>query len=310
MTRMIEVQGLRKAYGGQVAVDGISFTVSEKEIFGLLGPNGAGKTTTVECMSGLRRRDEGVVSVAGWDPLHDRDEIRRHVGVQLQSSQIPARLRVGEALELYASFYPAPLDPDELLDAFGLTADHGTAYGALSGGQRQRLSIALALVGDPRVAILDELTTGLDPAARRHTWDVIESVRDRGVTVVLVTHFMPEAERLCDRVAVVDHGRVIALDTPAGLADAAGGEERLRFTPSAPLDPRLLLDLPEVTSVEQRNGQVLVTGRQDTIAAVTAVLARHKIVAHGLRVEQESLDDAFIALTSGEPARAGERRRA
>jgi ABC-2 type transport system ATP-binding protein len=214
---VIEISSLRKVYGETVAVSDVSFTVDSGEIFGILGPNGAGKTTTVELLSGLRRRDGGTVRVLGMDPDHDGAALRELVGVQLQESELPERIRVREALELYSSFYRDPADWRELLDVLGLSARRDARFGTLSGGQKQRLSIALALVGDPRVAVLDELTTGLDPAARRETWALIESVRNRGVTVVLVTHFMDEAERLCDRVAVIDAGRTVAVDTPAAL---------------------------------------------------------------------------------------------
>ncbi|GAB3139515.1 ABC transporter ATP-binding protein [Amycolatopsis stemonae] len=214
---LIEVTDLRKRYGSRVAVDGVSFTVERGEVFGILGTNGAGKTTTVECLQGLRQADGGVISVLGLDPATDRAALTRRVGVQLQESQLPAKLRVREALELFASFYPDPADVDVLLDRLDLR-DHSRRYfGKLSGGQKQRVSIALALVGNPELAILDELTTGLDPHARRETWRLVEGVRATGVTVLLVTHFMDEAERLCDRVALFDAGRVIATGTPAEL---------------------------------------------------------------------------------------------
>lgn len=219
---LIEVTDLRKSYGSRVAVDGVSFTVERGEIFGILGTNGAGKTTTVECLQGLRQADSGELSVLGLDPAADRAALTRRVGVQLQESRLPAKLRVREALELFASFYPDPADVDVLLDQVDLR-DHARAYfGKLSGGQKQRVSIALALVGNPELAILDELTTGLDPHARRETWRLVEGVRATGVTVLLVTHFMDEAERLCDRVAVFDAGRVVATGTPAELRAAAG----------------------------------------------------------------------------------------
>ena len=219
---LIEVTDLRKSYGSRVAVDGVSFTVERGEIFGVLGTNGAGKTTTVECLQGLRKADSGEISVLGLDPATDRAALTRRVGVQLQESRLPAKLRVREALELFASFYPDPADVDVLLDQLDLR-DHQRAYfGKLSGGQKQRVSIALALVGNPELAILDELTTGLDPHARRETWRLVEGVRATGVTVLLVTHFMDEAERLCDRVAIFDAGRVVATGTPTELRAAAG----------------------------------------------------------------------------------------
>jgi ABC-2 type transport system ATP-binding protein len=219
---LIEVTELTKRYGNRVAVDGVSFTVERGEIFGILGTNGAGKTTTVECLQGLRTADAGTISVLGLDPAHDRDELRRRVGVQLQESRLPEKLRVREALELFASFYPHPADVDTLLRRLALEEHQRTYFGRLSGGLKQRVSIALALIGEPEVAILDELTTGLDPHARRDTWKLVEGVRDSGVTVLLVTHFMDEAERLCDRVAVFDAGRVVATGTPAELRGTTG----------------------------------------------------------------------------------------
>jgi len=245
MTTVIEVRGLHKEYGDTVAVDDVSFTVSEGEIFGILGPNGAGKTTTVECVEVLRKPDRGELRVLGLDPLRDRAELTQLLGAQLQESQLPAKLRVAEALDLYSSFYRAPADWRSLLEALGLAGKSNTPFRKLSGGQKQRLSIALALVGSPRIAVLDELTTGLDPQARRDTWELIESIRDRGVTIVLVSHFMEEAERLCDRVALIDRGRVVAIDSPAGVAQRAGGGQRVRFVPSGPFGDRLLTDLPK-----------------------------------------------------------------
>ncbi|NJC16011.1 ABC transporter ATP-binding protein [Micromonospora profundi] len=299
---VIEVTSLHKRYGDLVAVDDVSFAVEAGEIFGILGPNGAGKTTTVECVSGLRTPDSGTVSVLGLDPRKDANQLRQQVGVQLQESQLPDRLRVAEALELYASFYRNPADPARLIDKLGLGEKRNTAYKKLSGGQKQRLSIALALVGNPKIAILDELTTGLDPQARRDTWALIEQVRESGVTIVLVTHFMEEAERLCDRVAVIDRGSVVALDSPAGLVSTVVPEQRVRFRPSAPLDDELFTGLPEVSAVHHSGGQVVVTGTGDLLHAVASTLARHQIVAANLRLEQSTLDDAFVELTGHRPA--------
>jgi ABC-2 type transport system ATP-binding protein len=300
---IIEVSGLTKRYGDQVALDGVSFSVEEGEIFGILGPNGAGKTTTVECVSGLRTPDGGTVSVAGLDPRADRDELRQFLGVQLQESGLPPKLTVREALRLYASFYRDPVDPELLLTQWGLEAKAGTRYAKLSGGQQQRLAIALAMVGSPRVVVLDELTTGLDPAARRAAWDLIAQIRESGVTVVLVTHFMEEAERLCDRLALIDTGRVVAVDTPAGLTARAGGAQRMRFRPSEPVEEVLLLALPEVTGVTRNGRHLEVSGTENVVQAVTAFLARRQIIAADLRVEQTTLDDAYLALTSSEPAK-------
>ncbi|GDY58892.1 hypothetical protein SVIO_095150 [Streptomyces violaceusniger] len=213
---LIEVSNLRKEYRNHVAVQDVSFSVEEGEIFGILGPNGAGKTTAVECIEGMRKRDGGEISVMGLDPLKDKDlaELRESIGIQLQQSELPPKMKVWEALELYSTFYRDPVDWRELIKDWGLSGKADTAYGSLSGGQQQRLSIALALVGKPRIAVFDELTTALDPHARRETWKLIEKVREQDVTVLLVTHFMEEAERLCDRIAIIESGRVVALDTP------------------------------------------------------------------------------------------------
>ncbi|WP_033440394.1 ABC transporter ATP-binding protein [Saccharothrix sp. NRRL B-16314] len=294
---IIEVVDLVKRYDRKVAVDGVSFTVDEGEIFGILGPNGAGKTTTVECVEGLRTPDGGTIRVDGLDPRRDRAELRTRLGVQLQQSELPDRIRVGEALDLYASFYRDPADWRDLLDRLGLADRAGTEYRKLSGGQKQRVSIALALIGKPKIAVLDELTTGLDPQARRDTWSLVEQVRDSGVTVVLVTHFMEEAERLCDRIALIDEGKLVAVDTPAGLVSRVDGEQRVRFRPTAPLDVKLLEELPEVSQVEKHGPQLVVTGTGNLLHAVTSVLARNHIVAADLRIEQAGLDDAFIRLT-------------
>jgi ABC-2 type transport system ATP-binding protein len=294
---IIEVNGLVKRYGDHTAVNEVSFAVEQGGIFGILGPNGAGKTTTVECIEGLRSPDGGSIRVGGLDPRRDTTELRELLGAQLQESELPDKLTVREAMELYSSFYRAPADWRELVGTLHLTDKLDTRYKKLSGGQKQRLSIALALVGNPRVAVLDELTTGLDPQARRDAWDLIEGIRDRGVTILLVTHFMEEAERLCDRLAVVDKGRIVAIDTPAGLVAKVDDRQRLRFRPSAPIDHALLTALPEVTSVERAGSQLVVTGTGNLLLAVTTTLARHQVVAGDLRLEQTSLDDAFVALT-------------
>ena len=294
---VIEVTNLVKRYGDRTAVDGVSFSVEEGEIFAILGPNGAGKTTTVESIGGLRTPDSGTISVLGLDPRHDRDELRRVVGVQLQESELPDQIKVWEAIDLYASFYADPRDGERLLTDLGLADSRKAKFGKLSGGQKQRLSVALALIGNPKIAILDELTTGLDPQARRDTWQLIEDVRDSGVTVILVTHFMEEAERLADRIAVIDEGRLVALDTPAGIVSRVDAEQRLRFRPSAPIDDGLLTGLPEVRTVSRHGQTVEVAGTGNLVQAVTALLARNQIVANDLRIEQADLEDAFVALT-------------
>jgi ABC-2 type transport system ATP-binding protein len=297
MTAVIDVRQLHKTYGDTVAVADVSFTVQQGEIFGILGPNGAGKTTTVECIEGLRKPDGGEITVLGLDPRRHRAELTQRLGVQLQDSRLPDQLEVGEALELYSAFYRTPADWRELMEVLGLSGKSKTKFAKLSGGQQQRVSIALALLGSPQVAVLDELTTGLDPQARRDTWELIESIRDRGVTIVLVTHFMEEAERLCDRVALIDAGRVVALDSPAALAEKAQAEQRIRFHPSVLIDDSMLTSLPDVTSVSHSGDVVVVTGNSNALNAVMSVLARHQVVAEQLRVEQASLEDAFLRLT-------------
>ncbi len=294
---VIEVDQLTKRYGDKLAVDGLSFSVERGEIFGILGPNGAGKTTTVEIIEGLRTADSGTVSVLGMNPVRDRARLRQRVGAQLQESQLPERMKVWEALDLYASLYEHPADWEALLADLGLEGKRDSRFGKLSGGQKQRLSIALALVGNPEIAVLDELTTGLDPHARRDTWQLIEEIRDRGVTILLVTHLMEEAERLCDRLAVIDAGRLVAIDTPAGLVSRAGSGQRIRFRPSKPLADEELAALPGVTDVSRAGSHLVVTGTGDLLQAVTSLLARNQVVAADLRLEQASLDDAFVALT-------------
>ncbi len=293
----VEIAHLRKAYGEVVAVDDVSLSVAEGEIFGILGPNGAGKTTTVECVMGLRSPDAGSIRVMGLDPGQDREDLHVIVGAQLQESALPPKLRVAEILDLYRSFYRDPADVGELIDALGLAGKSQDYYRSLSGGQRQRLSIALALIGRPKIAVLDEMTTGLDPQARRTTWDLIEGVRNRGVTILLVTHFMEEAERLCDRVALIDAGRVAALDSPAGLAARAGGGTSVRFVPSAPFDDRLLSRLPEVRAVSRSGSHVIVTGTGELVNAVILALAAAGVTAREVQIDSSTLEDAFVKLT-------------
>ena len=298
----VQITHLRKAYGPLVAVDDVSFSVAEGEIFGILGPNGAGKTTTVECAVGLRQADAGEIRLLGLDPRTDRDRIREIVGVQLQASAMPARLRVGEILAMYRSFYRDPADVGELIEALGLAGKRGAYYKSLSGGQKQRLSVALALIGRPKIAVLDEMTTGLDPAARREAWELIADVRARGVTILLVTHFMEEAERLCDRVALIDGGRVVALDTPAALAVRASGGKTVRFVPSAEFPDRLLTDLPEVRRVDRPGRHVLVTGTGELVNAVILALAGAGVTARDVQLDSSNLEDAFVRLTGRHPS--------
>jgi ABC-2 type transport system ATP-binding protein len=294
---VIAVDDLRVRYGATLAVDGVSLAIRRGEIFGILGPNGAGKTTTVECIGGLRTPDSGSISVLGLDPRADRDAVRERLGIQLQSSELPDKLQVAEALELFAAFYPEPADPAELMEMLGLTEKRTTRFANLSGGQRQRLSIALALIGRPQIAILDELTTGLDPQARRETWRLIESVRDSGVTVVLVTHFMEEAERLCDRVALLHRGRVVVLDTPAALAAGTGAGQRVSFVADE-LDEQPLRALDGVVDIVRHGDRITITGTGDLLATVVAELVRQRVIPRQTQVHQSTLDDAFVALTA------------
>lgn len=294
---IITVDHLHKAYGSTVAVEDVALSIEEGEIFGVIGPNGAGKTTTVECISGLRTPDAGTIKVLGLEPARERGQLHEWVGVQLQEGSLPPRMRVGEALDLFASFYSRPANVDELIDALGLGEKRRVPYRRLSGGQKQRLSIALALIGNPKVAILDELTTGLDPEARRDTWRLIEHVRDRGVTVLLVTHYMDEAERLCDRVALIDRGNVVVTGTPAAIAEREGGGRRLRFVPSAPFDERVLTALPGVTGLEREGRHLVVSGSGDLVTAVINVLAFAGVEVSDVRVSEGSLEDAFVRLT-------------
>ena len=293
---VVTVQHLVKRYGEFVALNDVSFSIREGEIFGIIGPNGAGKTTTVECISGLRTPDSGSISVYGLSPQKDRGKMREFVGVQLQETALPPRLKVGEAVNLFASFYAHPLNPDELLESLGINQIEDSMYRKLSGGQKQRLSIALALVGRPKIAILDELTTGLDPEARRETWDLIEGIRRRGATVILVTHFMDEAERLCDRLALINHGTVAVLDTPEAIAATAGGT-RVRFVPSRQVDDKTLLAIPGVTQVERKERYVTVIGNGDLALSVMSSLAKIGVSVSELEAKKGSLDDAFVELT-------------
>jgi ABC-2 type transport system ATP-binding protein len=293
---VITVDRLRKTYRRVVAVDDLSFDVEAGEIFGILGPNGAGKTTTVECVQGLRRSDGGTIRVLGLDPATQAAQLRQRIGSQLQDSSLPGRLRVAESIELFAAFADHPVDCDELLARWRLDDQRAQAFDSLSGGQRQRLFIALAFVNSPEVVFLDELTQGLDPQARRATWELIQEIRQGGTTVVLVTHFMDEAEHLCDRVAVVDRGRVVALDTPQRLVDGLGLPSVVRFTTSEP-DLGWLEKLDVVESMARHGEAVEVRGTGPVLALVASELVAHEIAPLDLRVERPTVEDAFLALT-------------
>jgi len=297
MPPVITVDHLRKVYGHHlVAVDDISFEVDAGEIFGLLGSNGAGKTTTVECVQGLRTPTSGAVSVLGKDPVHHAGDLRGRMGCQLQESRLPDHLKVWEALDLFASMAPGRVDWATLMEQWGLGEKRNASFSSLSGGQRQRLFIALALVSSPEVVFLDEMTTGLDPAARRIAWDLIEQIRDRGTTVVLVTHFMDEAERLCDRVAVVDKGNIIALDSPRGLVVRYDPLEQVVFTCEMP-EVEWLKDVPGAQTVTRRGPRVVVEGTGPLLAHVGHALVLRDLACDDLRVIEPSLEDVFLRLT-------------
>ena len=295
---VVEVQDLRKTYGSLVAVDGVSFQVREGEIFGMVGPNGAGKTTIIECIEGLRRPDGGTMRVLGRDPQRDARALQPVMGVQLQESALQDRIRVWEAVDLFARFYRRAVEWGPLLEQLGLSEARNTAFAKLSGGQKQRLFVALALVNDPDLVFLDELTTGLDPQARRGVWDLIGSIRNRGKTVFLTTHFMEEAERLCDRVAIIDHGRIVALDSPEGLIRNIGAESRVVFIADAGFDPGTLQGLGSVSRVEVIGDRVIVSGREDRlIVDVVNALNGRGWRFRDFRTEQPTLEDVFLALT-------------
>jgi ABC-2 type transport system ATP-binding protein len=295
---VIEVEALRKRYGTVVAVDGISFDVHEGEIFGMVGPNGAGKTTTIECVEGLRRPDNGDIRVVGLDPQRDRYALSSRIGVQLQESALPDRIKVWEALDLFSSFYLHPLDWRPLFQRLGLAECRNTAFAKLSGGQKQRLFIALALVNEPQLVFFDELTTGLDPQARRAMWDLVREIRDQGKTVFLTTHFMEEAERLCDRVAIMNHGKIVALDSPEKLVGSLGAENRVVFTVEGEFDPQLLRGLTIVNRVERIGDRVVVYGHgSKLVSEVVNALTSSGFRFRDLRTEQPTLEDVFLTLT-------------
>lgn len=295
---MISISHLRKTYGDTIAVDDVSLEVSEGEVLGVLGPNGAGKTTTVECVAGLRVPDAGTVRVAGLDPRTDREELTRLLGVQLQESRLQPRIRVGEALRLWSALYADPLPWRALVERLGLAEQAGSTFRDLSGGQQQRLSIALALVGRPRVVILDELSTGLDPRARRDVWQIVRDLRADGVTVLLVTHSMEEAQQLCDRIAIIDRGRVRALGTPDALIAGATAATVTSFTADDAVDLEALRDLAHVSAVRAESGRIVVEGRDGAALDVLECLRHQQVNPSGLRVVDGTLDTAYLQLTT------------
>lgn len=296
MKNVIEVKHIRKVYGSTVAVDDISFGVREGEIFCILGPNGAGKSTAVESIIGLRKPDSGTIRVLGLDPQGNND-LRQRIGIQLQEANLPDRIKLWETLDLFASFYAKTVPWEKLLDDWGLTEKRNTAFTNLSGGQKQRLFIALALLNDPEIVFLDELTTGLDPQARRATWEQVKAIREKGKTVVLVTHFMDEAETLGDRVAIIDSGRIVAIDTPRALVNSLNAGSRVCFTNPNGYDPHKLTHVAGVTQVEVKGRDVIIHGNGALLANVATALAAQNITPTDLHVELANLEDVFLAFT-------------
>jgi ABC-2 type transport system ATP-binding protein len=300
MTRppVITVDAIRKAYGRTVAVDGVSFGVQQAEIFGLIGPNGAGKTTTMECVEGLRRPDSGAISVLGLDPRRQVYALQERIGVQLQEAQLQKRIKVREVIGLWASLYRTLVDGDRLLEQLGLSDKRNAWFMTLSGGQKQRLFIALALINDPELVFLDELTTGLDPQARRSIWDLVRGIRERGKTVFLTTHLMEEAERLCDRVAIIDHGRLIDIGPPATLVRRHCPERTVVVTIEDSTALECFRAIPIVESVSAKDSQVFIRGRgDDLVTQVIHCLAEHRLTVVDFRTELPTLEDVFLKLT-------------
>jgi ABC-2 type transport system ATP-binding protein len=295
---VVRVEGIRKHYGRTIAVDDVSFDVRAGEIFGLIGPNGAGKTTTMECVEGLRPPDRGTIAVLGLDPVRDVYRLQDRIGVQLQEAQLQKRIKVREAVDLWASLYRKSVDAGRLLEQLGLVEKQDAWFMTLSGGQKQRLFIALALINDPELVFLDELTTGLDPQARRAIWELVRGIRQRGKTVFMTTHLMDEAERLCDRVAIIDRGRIIDIDSPAALVRRHCPERAVIVTTRQHSADALFRQLPSVTAVERRDDQVFIQGRgDDFVTHVIQCLAVHAIPVADLRTESPTLEDVFLRVT-------------
>jgi ABC-2 type transport system ATP-binding protein len=282
-------------------VAGISFNIQPGEVFGMVGPNGAGKTTTIECIEGLRQSDQGQIRVLGMDPRADGYRLREQIGVQFQSAALPDRIKVWEALDLFASFYQHSVDYKQLLVKMGLEEKRNAFISKLSGGQKQRVFIALAMINDPQILFLDELTTGLDPQSRRAMWDQIQKIQAQGKTIFLTTHFMEEAERLCDRVAIVDHGRIVALDTPQRLVDGLGEENRVVFETTSELGQSFLKKLAGIGRVERIGDRVVVYGKKaGLVGRVVNTLESSHVPFENIHSEQPTLEDVFLKLTGRE----------
>jgi ABC-2 type transport system ATP-binding protein len=295
---VVRVSGIRKAYGSTVAVDDVSFDVQQGEIFGLIGPNGAGKTTTMECVGGLRTTDRGTIAVLSLDPVRHARSLQNRVGVQLQQAQLQKRIKVWEAVDLWASLYPRAVDGQALLERLGLADKRNAWFMTLSGGQKQRLFIALALIHDPEVVMLDELTTGLDPQARRAIWDMVRSIRERGKTVLLTTHLMEEAERLCDRVAIIERGRVIDVGTPEGLVRRHCPEQTVLLSTADPTAPSRFAAIPGLEVVEQHGPRFTLRGTsEDLVTDVIDCISEHRMRVTEFRTETSNLEDVFLKLT-------------
>jgi len=298
MPPVVTVANLRKSYGSLVAVDDVSFTVEEGEIFGLLGPNGAGKTTTMECVEGVRKPDAGEIRVLGQDPGARATDLQNRIGVQLQEAQLQKRIKVWEAVDLWTTLFPTTVDGDALLDELGLSAKREARFMNLSGGQKQRLFIALALINDPEVVFLDELTTGLDPQARRKIWQMVLGIRERGKTVFLTTHLMEEAERLCDRVAVIEHGRLIELGTAEELVTRHCQERTVHFSSDGEVGAEAFSTLAGLASFDSEDDRYQLVGTgPDFISSVIGCIAEHRIRVTDFRTETPNLEDVFLRLT-------------
>jgi len=295
---VIQVSGIRKSYGATVAVSGVSFDVRKGEVFGLIGPNGAGKTTTMECVEGVRRPDAGRISILGLDPFRNRYQVQNRIGVQLQQAQLQKRIKVWEAVDLWASLYPKPVDGNRLLEQLGLADKRNAWFMNLSGGQKQRLFIALALINDPEVVFLDELTTGLDPQSRRAIWDLVRGIRDRGKTVFLTTHLMEEAERLCDRVAIIEHGAIIDMGSPAELVGRHCPTRTVVLSTGNAQAEEWLRTIPEIEKVVRQDSQFTIQGRgDDFVSEVIQCISENRIRVTDFRTVLPSLEDVFLKLT-------------
>jgi ABC-2 type transport system ATP-binding protein len=298
MSPVIQVSGIRKTYGKTVAVAEATFAVNEGEIFGLIGPNGAGKTTTMECIEGIRKPDHGSIAVLGLDPFRQVYKLQNRIGVQLQQAQLQKRIKVWEAVDLWASLYhKKTADGERLLEQLGLADKRNAWFMNLSGGQKQRLFIALALINDPEVVFLDELTTGLDPQSRRAIWDLIRGIRDRGKTVFLTTHLMEEAERLCDRVAIIEYGRVIEIDTPENLVQRHCPERTVILDTTFPDAASYFQKIPGAEQVSNAGPRFTIRGQGDLVTEVIHCLSENRIRVTDFRTILPNLEDVFLKLT-------------